>query len=239
MRVSMHTQMTADEQNNIKAIVQDSTGLTAITQKTGDGTEILIQTLTMDTQQRQDVFAALSSAYSLSDSDLIEAVGIDTVVGKDMQTAAITASLLAVLLILIYVSIRFDFKSGVAAVVALVHDILVMLSVYVIFQIPMDMNFIAAALTILGYSINATIIVFDRIRENAKLNAKLPFEDVVDKSIWATMSRSINTTVTTLFPHHDAADYRCKFHPDLYDSADGRYYIRALILPCLSPAPFG
>ena len=200
MRISMHTQMTAEEQNHIKAVIQDTVNMTAITQKSGDGTEILIQTLSMNTQQRQDVFAVLADEYSLESGDLIESVDIDTVVGKDMQTAAITASLLAILLILIYVSIRFEFKSGVAAVIALVHDIFVMLSVYIIFQIPLNMNFIAAALTILGYSINSTIIVFDRIREGAKLNVKLPFEDIADKSIWLTMSRSINTTVTTLFP---------------------------------------
>ena len=102
------------------------------------------------------------------------------------------------ILILIYITIRFEFRSGVAAVVALVHDILVMLSMYIIFRIPFNMNFIAAALTILGYSINATIVVFDRVRENRKLELKASFGDVVDKSIWQTMTRSIYTTITTL-----------------------------------------
>ena len=73
-----------------------------------------------------------------------------------------------------------------------------MLSIYVVLQIPMNMNFIAAALTILGYSINATIVVFDRVRENRKLLRKVTFDDLVNTSIWQTLTRSINTTVTTL-----------------------------------------
>ncbi|MBQ1372105.1 MAG: protein translocase subunit SecF, partial [Oscillospiraceae bacterium] len=80
----------------------------------------------------------------------------------------------------------------------LVHDLLVMLSMYVIFRIPFNINFIAAALTILGYSINATIVVFDRIRENRKTMRTGNFAEIVDTSIWDTMTRSINTTVTTL-----------------------------------------
>ena len=99
---------------------------------------------------------------------------------------------------LVYIAIRFDIRSGLAAVCALCHDLLVMLSAYIIFRLPFNINFIAAALTILGYSINATIVVFDRARENAKANPKADFGDVMDKSIWQTMTRSINTTITTL-----------------------------------------
>lgn len=119
-------------------------------------------------------------------------------VDADLRNSAIIASAVAAVLILLYITIRFEFRSGIAAVIALVHDLLVMLSMYIIFQIPFNMNFIAAALTILGYSINATIVVFDRIRENRKLMPKEEFASVVDHSIWQTMNRSINTTVTTL-----------------------------------------
>ena len=119
-------------------------------------------------------------------------------VGKDLTRSAFLASGVAVLLILVYIAIRFEFRSGIAAVIALIHDLLVMLSVYVIFRIPFNINFIAAALTILGYSINATIVVFDRVRENRKTMKTGSFPVIVDTSIWDTMSRSINTTVTTL-----------------------------------------
>src|SRR5699024_9405520 len=86
-----------------------------------------------------------------------------------------------------------------AAIICLVHDLLVMLPVYVIFQLPFNQNFIACALTILGYSINASIIIFDRIRENLRIARKESFESIADRSIWPTMGRTINTTLTTLF----------------------------------------
>jgi preprotein translocase subunit SecF len=119
-------------------------------------------------------------------------------VGRDLSKAAFTASLVAVALILVYIGFRFEFKSGIAAVCALIHDLLVMLSFYVIFRIPFNINFIAAALTILGYSINATIVVFDRVRENRRNMNTGSFAEIVDSSIWDTMTRSVNTTVTTL-----------------------------------------
>ena len=123
---------------------------------------------------------------------------VSSSVGKDLSKAAFTASIVAVALILVYIGFRFEFRSGLAAICALVHDLLVMLSMYVIFRIPFNINFIAAALTILGYSINATIVVFDRIRENRKSMRTGNFGEIVDASIWETMTRSINTTITTL-----------------------------------------
>jgi preprotein translocase subunit SecF len=118
-----------------------------------------------------------------------------------LKQAAVKASLLAILLILIYITVRFEFRSGLAAIITLCHDICVMMAFFAIFQLPVNLNFIAAALTILGYSINATIVVFDRIRENSKGISDLKiFADATDRSIRQTLSRSINTSVTTLIP---------------------------------------
>ena len=97
------------------------------------------------------------------------------------------------------ITIRFEVRSGLAAVLALTHDVLIMLTCYSLFRIPVNTSFIAAILTILGYSINATIIVFDRIREGMRgATKKTVISDVVEKSIWSTIGRSINTSVTTL-----------------------------------------
>lgn len=131
-------------------------------------------------------------------SDLIACDNVDPVMGKDLTRAAIISAALAVVLMLAYIAIRFDVRSGVAAVAALLHDVLVVLSAYVVFQIPLNMTFIAVVLTILGYSINATIVIFDRVRENRKLIKRTSFADIVNKSIWQTATRSINTTITTL-----------------------------------------
>ena len=109
--------------------------------------------------------------------------------------------LIAALCMLIYIAIRFDFNSGAAAVLGLVHDVLIMLSFMVILRsfVQMNSSFIAAMLTIVGYSINNTIIIFDRIRENArKMPSSTPRVDVVNRSIKECLGRTINTTLTTL-----------------------------------------
>lgn len=118
--------------------------------------------------------------------------------GKELARSAVWMSILAALAILIYVTFRFEFVSGVCAVVSLVHDVLILCGIYSICRIAIDTNFIAAVLTVLGYSINATIVIFDRIRENTRHAKKQTYSEIANISINQTLSRSINTTVTTL-----------------------------------------
>lgn len=200
MQYNIHKELDKAELDSIAATVQEITGVPVSSiQKSGDtNEEVVIKTKTLDTETRDKVFVALQGKYNLTETDILSVDNVDPVMGADIRDAAILSALLAVLLMLVYIAIRFDFKSGIAAVIALIHDILVMLSFYVILQIPLNMNFIAAALTILGYSINATIVVFDRIRENRKLLRKATFGDIVDTSIHQTFTRSVNTTITTL-----------------------------------------
>lgn len=201
MQFELYTDVNADVTANVENIVKDVTGAAPSSViKAGDsGTQVVIKTLELDSETRDQVFQAVAEAYNLPEGDQpIKSDYVSASVGADLRNSAIIASAVAAVLILLYITIRFEFRSGIAAVIALVHDLLVMLSMYIIFQIPFNMNFIAAALTILGYSINATIVVFDRIRENRKLMPKEEFASVVDHSIWQTMNRSINTTVTTL-----------------------------------------
>ncbi|OON92499.1 MAG: protein-export membrane protein SecF [Candidatus Epulonipiscium fishelsonii] len=120
-------------------------------------------------------------------------------ISPEITAKAVQAVILSAILMLIYIWIRFqDLKFGTSAVIALIHDILVMLTVYAVFRIPINNSFIAAMLTIIGYSINDTIIVFDRIRENKKLMEKSDNSIIINKSIKQTLSRSINTSLTTL-----------------------------------------
>ena len=161
-------------------------------------TGVRIKALELTDAEVETVRDAVVQAYGVDVENGYQVERVSASVGKDLTRSAFLASGVAVLLILLYIAIRFEFRSGVAAVIALIHDLLVMLSVYVIFRIPFNINFIAAALTILGYSINATIVVFDRVRENRKTMKTGSFAVIVDTSIWDTMSRSINTTVTTL-----------------------------------------
>ncbi len=117
---------------------------------------------------------------------------------RNLAKSAILMSLLAALLILIYISFRFEITSGVCAVVALAHDILLLCGIYSVLRIKIDTNFIAALLTVLGYSINNTIVIFDRIRENTRNAKKETYSEIANKSINQTLKRSVNTTITTL-----------------------------------------
>lgn len=187
--------------DKIDSIVNDVTGsyASSVQSSGSDGQSVLIKTKELSSETRDALYEAVKEAYPDAVSGKTEFISAS--VGDDLKAAAVSASLLAILLILIYITIRFEFRSGVAAVITLCHDICVMMAVFAIFQLPVNMNFIAAALTILGYSINATIVIFDRVRENAKgvTNVRV-FGEVVDRSIKQTLARSINTSITTLIP---------------------------------------
>ena len=213
MSYNMHKNLDKAELDNIYAITEKAVGIKpSSVQRLDDGTQVLIKINTLEAEQRDAVFAALKEAYGLQDgtakdengniipTDILSVDNVDPVMGKDLKNAAVISALLAILLMLVYIAIRFSLKSGVAAVVALAHDVLVVIGAYVVFRIPVNLTFIAVILTILGYSINATIVIFDRIRENRKILKKTSFEDVANKSIWQTVTRSVNTTITTLLP---------------------------------------
>jgi preprotein translocase subunit SecF len=133
-----------------------------------DNTILEVKSSKLTTDDSNKLFAELKEKYKLKDAGPKSENNIKASLGTQMRNNAILAVLIANALILVYVAIRFEFKFGLAAIVALLHDVLITLSVYAIFRIPLDSAFIAAILTILGYSMSDTIVVFDRIRENQK-----------------------------------------------------------------------
>lgn len=164
-------------------------------QKSSEG--VLVKTMYLDDSHVSSVKAAIEKDF---DGAKVESVdSISPTIGKELWKSAATSIAIAAILMLLYITFRFEVLSGLSAVIALLHDLLIMISFYVIFRIPVNTSFIAAILTILGYSINATIVIFDRIRENTRFLKKVAFADVVNKSIWQTLNRSINTSLTTLF----------------------------------------
>jgi len=144
------------------------------------------------------MFKEMKDKYSLKDSDLISQENFGASVGNELKQKAVVALLIATACVLIYIGIRFEFNFGMAAIVALVHDVLITLSVYAIFKIPVDSAFIAAMLTVTGYSMSDTIVVFDRIRENQKYMRKNNLVELANASITQTMARSIYTVLTVL-----------------------------------------
>ena len=202
MEFNMHQTVTQDIQTEVSDLFAETTGVTpsSVTSSGDNNQDVLIRSNSVTSEKREAVIAAMLEQYDQDQkTDILNNNDVSASVGSDLQRSAVLCAALAIVLMLLYITFRFELTSGLAAVVCLVHDLLVMLSVYVWLQIPLDSNFIAAALTILGYSINASIIVFDRVRENLRTARKEPFESVAERSVWQTMGRTINTTLTTLF----------------------------------------
>ena len=166
--------------------------------KTIETTQYEIKSTDLDETKTSELFNALKEKYSLEDSALVSQSQIGPSVGKELARNAFLSVAVACVGMLIYIAIRFEFNFGLAAIIALLHDSLITLSVYAIFNIPVNSSFIAAMLTILGYSINDTIVIFDRIRENRHSMRRSTSAEIANVSINKTLSRSINTSLTTL-----------------------------------------
>lgn len=168
------------------------------TEKTDSAPNVLIRTKVLSETERKAVLDDFTAKISKFDIMRIEKVG--ATIGSELARDSVIALLLSWLAMILYVSYRFEFRFGVAGILALVHDVLVVVGLFSIFKLEIDSSFVAALLTIIGYSINDTIVIFDRIRENMKTMKKgetLP--ELVDRSIWQTMSRTIFTSMTVLF----------------------------------------
>ncbi len=157
---------------------------------------------TLKDVERQDVLTALRTEFNIAEDANVTVNSVEPFIGDEIRTNSIYAILISSILIILYVWLRFrtmhGLSAGVFAVVALLHDIFVMFTVYVLFKIPINDSFVAAMLTIIGYSINDTVIIYDRVRENMKILRKMPIRELVNKSVMQTVSRSINTSITTL-----------------------------------------
>lgn len=180
-------------------VVSEITGDADVqTQKVAGTNEVIIKTKTLDVEQRQQLDDAMVEHFGV-ESEKITAESISGAVSAEMKQDAIVAVIIATVLMLLYIWFRFkDIKFAASAILALVHDVLVVVTFYAIAKWSVGSTFIACMLTIVGYSINATIVIFDRIRENLKLQgSKQSLTDVVNKSITQTFTRSINTSLTT------------------------------------------
>ncbi|MBQ1375354.1 MAG: protein translocase subunit SecF [Clostridia bacterium] len=196
---NLHKEITDQDIAKINDIMVDVTGEAASSiQITGsERQEILIKSKELSSETRDAAFDAIAAEFGLTIADRYSVDNVSPSVGSDMSRAALISIVVAVALMLVYITIRFSFKSGLSAIICLVHDVLVVLTFYVLFAIPINTSFIAAILTIVGYSINATIVLFDRVRENKKAMSRDDFANVVNVSIWQTMNRSILTSLTT------------------------------------------
>lgn len=161
--------------------------------------EIIIKTKeSLTNAQRVEIFNKIKDAYNLDDSAFVGAEQFGPAIGDEIQNRALVAILLASLGMFVYIIFRFEVVYGVSSIIALMHDVLVLVSIYALFRVPVNSSFIAAILTIVGYSINDTIVVFDRVRENVKRMEKATYNEIANTSLQQTITRSINTSLTTL-----------------------------------------
>ncbi len=197
-----NTNITDEMKKDAETIVKDKTGLNGEISTSDDKgvKKITVRTTQLTDEQAEEVRAALAEKFGVTGENVASET-ISGSVSSEMRTDAIVATIIAAVCMLIYIWIRFrKFATGASAVLALVHDIIVVFTVYVVGSslIQVGSTFIACMLTIVGYSINDTIVVFDRIRENRKkASSRTDLKEIINKSITETLSRSINTSVTT------------------------------------------
>ncbi len=183
----------------VKPVVSEVIGSNEIQAQKVDGSnDVIVKTRALDLETREALCQELVEKFGVDENQIaIENIG--AAISSEMRSDAITAVLLAALFMLLYIWFRFkDIRFATSAVAALLHDVLVVLAFYAVVRLSVGSNFIACMLTIVGYSINATIVIFDRIRENlATAGRKADLQELVNRSITQTLSRSVNTSVTT------------------------------------------
>lgn len=198
------------DENDVKSLAEEIIGEQVTVQVTSDFNTnkeqvviSLVDAASLSSDTQAELTAKMQSNFADNEIELVSVSNVNPTIGSEFLGKSLLAVGVAMILMIIYIAFRFrkigGWSAGVASVIALLHDCIVAYSVFVIFGIPLDLNFIAVLLTILGYSINATIIVYDRVRENKNLYGKTwDFHKLVNTSINQSMSRSINTSIATI-----------------------------------------
>lgn len=191
--------------NDVRAVLNEYNLSNSTIQLSGESSSstesenVMIRTVDLEEQERKEVMTGLID--KLGAYQVLREEKVGATMGTELIMNAIYATIISWLLIIAYVSYRFEFKFGISAVLGLVHNVIIVLGAFALTQRQIDSSFVAALLTIIGYSINDTIVIFDRIRENLKLHFRKNGDivELVNTSIYQTMTRSIYTVSTVLF----------------------------------------
>jgi len=162
------------------------------------GNEFVIRTDQTALQQREEILETLENRIGAFEVLKVEMVG--PVIGESLKRLAVFAIIFAFIGIILYITVRFEFKYAITSIIALGHDVLIALAILSVLQKEISIPIIAAILTIVGYSLNNTIVIFDRLRENLKLKSRPILEETIDLSINQSLTRTVNTAITTLLP---------------------------------------
>ena len=162
------------------------------------GNEFVIRTERINSEQRKGILSAFRE--NLTDLEILRVETVGPVVGENLKKLALYALLFAFIGIILYITMRFEFKFSIVSILALSHDCLIVLGIFSLLQKEITISIIAAVLTIVGYSLNNTIVILDRLRENIKFKTREPFDNLINMSINQSLSRTINTALTTIIP---------------------------------------
>ncbi|MBQ1368860.1 MAG: protein translocase subunit SecF [Firmicutes bacterium] len=204
IQIDMHQKL--NDPSELSDIVKEISGdsnpqIQAVSGAMGD-TQIQIKVKEITPEQITQMYQTIAEKYGLDlteKKDLLEQSSISPIISSEMKRAALISTLIAGVLMLIYITVRFrDICFGLGALIPLIHDCLIVLAMYTLLQIPVNNTFIVALLTIVGYSINNTIVVFDRIRENRPVYKPFELDRLCDDSIFQTLGRSLGTSFTTV-----------------------------------------
>jgi preprotein translocase subunit SecF/SecD/SecF fusion protein len=176
----------------------DAAGLEGTVQLSENDTQALIRTKALEEEEKNALLASLNEIAPVDRARVQEEL-VGPAMGQELTANALKALGIACVLMILYITIRFQFAYAISAIIALMHDVIIVCGIFSLFHWQIDSTFVAAILTIFGYSINDTVVIFDRVRENeAKMRRGESYEDMADKSVWQTMRRSINTVATVL-----------------------------------------
>lgn len=197
IQVDLHEHVKASE---VEAAIKQYDLDPSIIYSGENNTQVVIKTTgSLDNVHRGEVIDSLKDEFGITDEDVIASEQFGPSVGDELKANAVKAVLIASIGMLLYIIFRFkSWKYGISAVAGVVHDVLMVIAFYAIFGFTVNNPFIAAILTLVGYSINDTIVIFDRIRENERIYRKDSMESIIDRSINNTLNRTIITSLTTL-----------------------------------------
>lgn len=196
------------ENADISDLVKEVTGATPRIQKMGNNVEaqtgVSISTAVLTEEQKSEILAKIAEKYAIEDINAHSTFRtVSAAFGSEMSSRAIKAVIVAVILIMVYIAIMFKalsgISAGIAASFALAHDLFIMIALYSVLQMPINTIFVAALLTILGYSVNDTVVIYDRIRENTMVNRKMANEELVNLSVNQSLRRTMYTSIGIFF----------------------------------------
>lgn len=199
IQLDMAKQVTTTDITDLQTILKDNKIEADIVEAGTDNDQVIIKTVqALDTDARETVLSSIYDKFSLTDKNVMEIQQFGPSVGEMLKMNAVKAVLIASVCMLIYISIRFEWKFGLSSIIAVLHDVFVLIAFYGVFHMPINNPFIAAVLTIVGYSIMDTIVIFDRVRENLDIMKRTKLDELIDHSINQTLGRSLMTSVATV-----------------------------------------